>query len=633
MPTNKETVRSPALRLDAKRTARYKKKLYEILAESIDPLKEEDGICDALERLGKQIGVERIGIVLFGPDGLTVRKSLYWSSERWIYDERAQFKSLVEYPWLMRQLRAGEIILSCDVNEIVPSAFAERDYFMQHGIRAFIARPLLERNGTLLGFWHFDDTAGTAQWDYALDALTEFETILVGLLQMRHGLEACHGMIAEKDILLNNTDTQMWYMRNPTVYGSANEAHAKFLGRSSEEMKNCDVYAVYEAKAANALAEIVLTVFAQKKQLRREVTLKNSRDKERILLVSFNPMLDEAKEVTQVICSAQDITDLKKLKKVAAANRELSALNERFMQANDEMRNANMALQHEIAERKRTEEQLAKAYGELAAVQMQIIQQEKMASIGQLAAGVAHEINNPMGFIISNLDSLKSYAQALGEFFRLQDERMRDADSAQQAHSLYQAFCESKERKKIDYLIEDSKELIQDIQEGADRVKNIVQNLRAFARVGESGSVEADLNAGLESTINIIWNELKYKAKLIKEYGALPPVRCKLDQLNQVFMNILINAAQSIETQGEIYITTWPEPEWVVVKISDTGCGMAPEVVKRIFEPFYTTKEIGQGTGLGLSVSYAIVKEHGGKIEVKSEPGHGTTFTVRIPIQ
>ncbi|HAK89512.1 MAG TPA: hypothetical protein DCP24_10720 [Nitrospiraceae bacterium] len=268
--------------------------------------------------------------------------------------------------------------------------------------------------------------------------------------------------------------------------------------------------------------------------------------------------------------------------------------------------------------------ELEKAYGDLKAAQSQILQQEKMASIGQLAAGVAHEINNPMGFIISNLGTLGKYVDRLKEFMHIQSAFITSEQSKE--------LEESRKRLKIDYIIEDTNQLLKESLDGAERVKKIVQNLKSFSHIDESEWKIADINAGIENTINIVWNELKYKAAVKKEYGDIPPTKCNPGQLNQVFMNILVNAAHAIEKQGEITIKTRHENNNIFVSISDTGSGIPADKINRIFEPFFTTKEVGKGTGLGLSIAYDIIKNHNGDIIVESEVGKGTTFTVRIPV-
>ncbi len=271
--------------------------------------------------------------------------------------------------------------------------------------------------------------------------------------------------------------------------------------------------------------------------------------------------------------------------------------------------------------------ELQKAYDELRTTQMKVFQQEKLASIGQLAAGVAHEINNPMGFISSNLTTLGKYHERISEFiailFAALSGAAGGADSA--------GVDEQRKRLKIDYILEDTPQLIAESQDGAQRVRKIVQDLKSFSRVDESEHKRVDLNECLDSTINIAWNEIKYVASLDREYGDIPPVQCYPQQLNQVFMNLLVNAAHAIEGQGTIRVRTWQEGDMICVAVSDTGCGIPAENLKRIFEPFFTTKDVGKGTGLGLSISYDIVKKHNGEMLVESEVGKGTTFTVRLP--
>lgn len=273
----------------------------------------------------------------------------------------------------------------------------------------------------------------------------------------------------------------------------------------------------------------------------------------------------------------------------------------------------------------RQQKELEQAHAQLKQTQAQILQQEKMASIGQLAAGVAHEINNPMGFISSNLHTLEKYMARLGEYLLALEQQNPPESMSAELQSL-------RRRLKIDYLVKDAPHLIQESLEGAERVKTIVLGLRSFSRVDQAQLIAADINECLESTINIIWNELKYRCEVEREYGPLPRTVCNPQQLNQVFMNLLLNAAQSMETQGLLRIRTWAEEGWLCVGISDTGCGIPPDGIKRIFEPFYTTKDVGKGTGLGLSIVYDIIKKHNGEVQVASEVGKGSTFTVKIPL-
>ncbi len=261
--------------------------------------------------------------------------------------------------------------------------------------------------------------------------------------------------------------------------------------------------------------------------------------------------------------------------------------------------------------------------------EQQMRQTEKLASIGQLAAGVAHEINNPVAYVGANINSLARYSE---ELFRLCDAYLQtqaaphDAAAAERLRALMREV-------DVDFLRQDIRSLISESGEGIERVRQIVRDLKDFSRQDTGVWELADLHRGLDSTLNIVRNELKHKAEVVREYGELPQVECVPAQLNQVFMNLLVNAAQAIESHGTITVRSGHEGDMVWVEVADTGAGIPPENVKRLFEPFFTTKPVGLGTGLGLSLSYGIVQKHGGYIEVDSEPGRGSRFRVWLPVR
>lgn len=289
-------------------------------------------------------------------------------------------------------------------------------------------------------------------------------------------------------------------------------------------------------------------------------------------------------------------------------------------QARDRLREHNADLEAEVRRRQKENEQ----------IQLQFVQSEKMAAIGQLAAGVVHEINNPIGYVRSNLSSLADYQRQMVELLGA----YRALDEAQMSAVAGVAAIRAREQEvDLAFLMQDSRQLIDESLSGLERVRGIVRDLKDFSRQSKGEWEWADLHAGLDSTLNIVWNQLKYHCRLHKEYGDLPLVPCMPNQLNQVFLNLLVNASQAIEAKGDIYLRTGTDGEQVWVEIADTGGGIAPEHLTRVFEPFFTTKPKGQGTGLGLSLSYRIVERHGGRIEVASELGKGTRFRVWAPLQ
>lgn len=274
--------------------------------------------------------------------------------------------------------------------------------------------------------------------------------------------------------------------------------------------------------------------------------------------------------------------------------------------------------------------ELEAANAKIDGAQEQLIQTERLASIGQLAAGVAHEINNPMGYVHSNLETLVVYSQHLLTLIEAYDQALESSGDA----GALAEIGEMRRRFDIDFLRTDLPQLLVESREGAERVRKIIQDLKDFSRSEASEQwVAADIHRGLDSTLNIVWNDLKYKARVVKEYGKLPAIRCIPSELNQVFLNILINAGQAIEQNGVITIATSIENDHAVIAIGDDGVGMPESVVSKIFDPFFTTKPVGKGTGLGLSISYGIIKKHGGRIEVNTAPQQGTVFRILLPLR
>lgn len=275
---------------------------------------------------------------------------------------------------------------------------------------------------------------------------------------------------------------------------------------------------------------------------------------------------------------------------------------------------------------------IEEANAALISTQAQLVQSEKMASVGQLAAGVAHEINNPIGYITSNLGTLQSYTDVMRELITGYRDYSAGVKAGSADESAYQKLQELQVSEDIDFILGDVVELVSDSLSGAMRVKDIVQGLKTFSRVDSADFIEADLQSGIESTLKVLSNELKYSCDVKLEFADIPLIPCNLARINQVVLNLLVNASQSIEGQGTITLSTRRDETWAYLCISDTGCGIPADKIASIFDPFFTTKPVGSGTGLGLSISFGIVEEHGGTLSVVSEVGVGSQFTIKLPL-
>ena len=317
-----------------------------------------------------------------------------------------------------------------------------------------------------------------------------------------------------------------------------------------------------------------------------------------------------------------DITSQKQAEKALAKSNQF--LEEEVNKRTQQLLDANKNLQMEKNQQVLLNDRLKEMQGHL-------IQSEKMASIGQLAAGVAHEINNPLGYIYSNLNSLKQYIKDIVQITECAE---RLAGQLPPDNLEAEAFYQLKQALDLDFLKEDLKDLVNESIEGATRAKKIVQDLRDFSRIDKQEREMFDLEAGMDATLNIVNNELKYKAEIVKEYGGVKPFECVGAQLNQVFMNLLVNAAQAIEEFGKITVRTgYKDDDWLWVEVEDTGKGIPDAIKSKIFDPFFTTKSAGKGTGLGLALSYKIIKDHHGTLDIQSTVGLGTKFRIYLPVK
>lgn len=287
-----------------------------------------------------------------------------------------------------------------------------------------------------------------------------------------------------------------------------------------------------------------------------------------------------------------------------------------------------------IKELKQNHKQLQLAHSELKEAQQKLLHSEKLASVGQLAAGVAHEINNPVGYVICNIDVLKAYINTLTLLLRKHDELCLNLSKnpPPEIVPLLEDITKIKQEEDIDYVVNDIEDMLEESARGLHRVKDIVASLKDFSRTSSSEMSRGDINQCIEDTLKIVWNEIKYKNEVVKDLADLPETLFNAAELGQVFMNLIINANQATENQGVITIKSRTKNEHIVVTIADNGCGIAEEIQKDIFDPFFTTKPVGVGTGLGLSIVYSIIDNHGGKISLQSQPGKGTQFTIELPL-
>ncbi|HSI49022.1 MAG TPA: PAS domain S-box protein [Ideonella sp.] len=453
----------------------------------------------------------------------------------------------------------------------------------------FTAAPLRDPQGELIGA--IETLQDVTQRRKAEEELTRHRNQLEQLVEERSA--ELGGTVRQLAAFMENSPIGIMHTMDGQVVHNNQTLAAIFglPGGSAVGMAGADFF--LSAEDHEALTQLAKPRLAQGLPVQHEMWLRHS---------------DGSALWVQMIAYVADIQDL-------------SAGAWWLVQDRTEFRRTQDELQSNFARIQETNRKLEEA-------QNQLLQSDKMASIGQLAAGVAHEINNPIGFVGSNLNSLKTYVQDL----------IRLIDGYQQAElqgfgaETRATLAGIKKSVEMDYLREDLPQLLSESEDGLARVKKIVQDLKDFSRVDQADWQEADLNTGLESTLNVVMHEVKYKAEVIKQLKPLPPVRCLAAQLNQVFMNLIVNASHAIDGRGIITLSSGTQDDWVWVEVRDSGCGMNEEVQRRIFEPFFTTKPVGKGTGLGLSLSFSIVQRHGGTIRLQSAPGQGSAFRVWIPV-
>ena len=351
-------------------------------------------------------------------------------------------------------------------------------------------------------------------------------------------------------------------------------------------------------------------------------------------ITSSSIQFGSAIEAILLSIALADRINILKIEKEKSQEEALMALreNERIV------REQNIILEQKVEERtlelQETNTDLSNALTQLKDAQTQLVDAEKMASLGQLTAGIAHEINNPINFVSSNIRPLRRDVDDLISILEKYDS-LRENFTSDEIKSLMTNIKQFKEEIDYDYIRKEIEMLLKGMEEGASRTVEIVKGLKNFSRLDEAEIKHANINEGILSTLILLNNQLGDKVKIEKALGSLPDIECYPGKLNQVFMNLLNNSIYAIRNfkdgHGKITVSTSFEDEMVVIKIADTGMGMTNEVKSNMFDPFFTTKEVGEGTGLGLSIVYKIIEMHKGSIQVNSSPGEGAEFVVKLP--
>lgn len=425
---------------------------------------------------------------------------------------------------------------------------------------------------------------------------------------------------------INSTTDLIFYKDLQGVYLGCNPAFAKFVGKPQDQIIGASDHDLFPQTVADQFHEQDCAMLEQNSSRSNEEWVTYPDGNRALLETNKSPLRGMNGELIGLIGISRDITSRSQME--LALHEQANLLEEEVA----ERQKAQETLQVRARELEELNQTLEKRVQEEVRKNREkdsiLLQQDKLASIGQMAAGVAHEINNPIGFIISNLETLKGYLEPLQQYISFTESLYRQRSTAEEQ----QLLDDMAARLDIAFILQDLPPLIAESSEGADRVKQIVFDLKDFARPDENSLKEADLNRLIQSTVNIVRNELKYVAQLDLQLGELPPLVCIPQQINQVIANLLVNAAHAITHQGSITVRSWTEAECALFSIADTGHGIPEELLNKIFDPFFTTKEVGKGTGLGLTISYDIVHKHGGEISVNSASGVGTIFTIRLPL-
>lgn len=481
------------------------------------------------------------------------------------------------------------------------------------------------------------DTIRVKSSDEMNEVVISFETMLETLKREKEDGKSAHEALARGEArlraIVDNTTSVIFMKDTEGRYLMANRQFEVLFHTGGAEVIGKTDFEIFPESEAIEFVANDRRVLQAGRGLEFEETAMFDDGPHTYLSVKF-PLSDGNGRIYAVCGIATDITERK------SAEDNIIRLHEKLAGNLRQLEAANIILQHEIAEREKVESDLRENRARLDDVNrrlqenhMQLIQSEKMAGLGQLAAGIAHEVNNPLGYVISNLSTFSTYVEGIKDVLKGYDDlagTARDLGVDELAPPL-KNVGERMDRCNLAYILGDISALVSETKEGADRVKDIVQRLKVFARADDANMESFNVNDSLDMALKLVWSEIKYKCRVTKNLGPVPTIRGYPGQLCQVFMNLILNASQAIHENGDIFVESGTQGNGVRVLIRDNGCGIKPEHLPMIFTPFFTTKPQGKGTGLGMSISYGIIKKHKGEISVASEVNQGTTFTIFLP--
>lgn len=558
----------------------------------------------SLEDMGRFSGASRAYIFLFNDDNSKMNNTHEWCSEG-VTPEIENLKDLPSntFPWWMSKLRKGEIILITDVAKLSEEAKSEKGILEAQGIASVVVLPIYVHK-KLHGFIGFDNIIATKGWkreDLSLLQLTsEIFSNAFERLSVDQALRSSERRFRE--LFHNANDMISVHTFNEMKFIEVNSLICSKTGYRKEELLKMSAIDLCAPEFKDYMSSLY-KVIEDNDRITYEMEYISKEGQHIPVEMHAYLFLFNNEQVVMVI--AKDITERMSMEK--------------------ELKENNLALQGIINKLKET--------------QSQLIQQEQLAGIGQLAAGVAHEINNPLAFTISNFDTLKRYLKTFKEGYYEHKAFFNGSEKLPELNTFLDKLSLFEAQYRTEILIEDLDEIILDIQEGLHRVDTIVKGLSSFSRVDYKETFrEFDLHEGINNTLTVAINEYKYYTEIEKVLNPIPMILGNPGQINQVLLNLLLNAAYAIKakkmtSKGIIRIETYKDETYIYCAISDNGIGISEEHIKKIFNPFFTTKPVGEGTGLGLSIAYdIIVNKHHGQIEVESSP-NGTKFIIKFPFK